>query len=330
MKRYPMVVFLAAPLLAAMFSRGIVGEAGGSAFGGWFTFTGARYDSDRYWEYSYVVIAQVTEARRSPDLSVDDTVVVHPFGTLSGQFDVGKNAEVTVTGPQAAYGLRRSDMVLVSLSDPLVAFNRPGRRKIEPRPAVPYCVNDVDDEFPYMPQGGLGIEKISGFSDRKVQRTLSAIQNLRRKPVVAAGTGSGYWRNHSLVCAEVADVKLARANAERYFFRILGTVSGAYDPRKAPKLSVVLDSNARHSMLDENVLDLAPHDIVLLLLETEGFTGHWHIPAERAAFMPFAHDPIILASRSWGPQPNNAVGEAIGSTLGEIQKRRVREAIPRK
>jgi hypothetical protein len=297
-------------------------------FAGDFAFRAVRYDSDSYWEYSCVIIAIVNEVRpSSAGGHLTDVIVVNPVGTLSGRFDAGRNAEIAVLGQNAAYGLRKGDTVLMALFDPSAAHRESRKAVVRPRATLPYLADE--DPFPYMPQDDLGIEKITGFSDEKVQHTLAAIQALRKKPEVNAGTGSRYWDGHSVVCADVETVGAAQGQAERYDFRILGTVSGCCDPGTTRKLSVVLDSGARHSMLDERVLDLQPHDTVLLMLEREGLTGCWHIPEERAAFMPFTHDPIITASRSWGPQPNNAVGEAIDSMLGEIQKRRVREAIPR-
>jgi hypothetical protein len=301
---------LAVAILAATLARGIsVADAAWDA---------VRFDGDYYWTMNYVVLARVVEARKFADPSGDrlDTVIARPMGTLSGGFDAGKTPRITIRGFQAANGLHTGDVILAAMHDHLVAAKRPNTE------AVYYT---EDGPFPYMPHQFRAIEVVSGFADETVQETRAAIQKLRRKPEVKSGDTPQYWESHSVVFAEAETFAMAGTHAASYVFLIRGTLSGGYDPGKMPRLSLVLDFDAEHSVLDERAHAIEPGDKMLLLLKRGGSDGEWHFPIERAAFMPFCHDPMILAERHWNPQPRNTALEAIGSTLTEIQKRRPRE-----
>jgi hypothetical protein len=312
MGRFSMPIFSASLSLAAAFACVIFAGGAWPAHAAW---DGARRDGDYYWTVGCVVIARVAEAHRTVDASVDplDTVIARPLGTLSGGFDAGKTPQVVIRGIGAADGLHSGDTILAALRDNAAALNRPNNEAIYFAGYGP---------FPYMPRGSEAIVRISGFSDESVQGTLKMIQKLRRKPEVKPGDTPQYWQRHCVVLAEAETISMARTHADSYVFRIIGTVSGGYDAGKMLRFSLVLGFDELHSVLDERLRGVRPHDVMLLLLEKDESDGQWRIPVERAAFMPFTHDPMIKANKDWGEQPNNAVGEAMDSTLSEIQKRR--------
>jgi hypothetical protein len=283
---------------------------------GQFSFKAARYDSDSYWTDNCVVIARIVEVRTSAQQFSDNAVVIRPLGTLSGRFDAGKNLRINVKGSFPVTRLHNGDTTLISLLNPRVS--RP-----EAAIAEPYLIDDPP--FPYMPEEYDAAEIITGFSDPKVQDTLSRIQKLRRKPTVNQGEGLAYWRCHSVVYAKVGGASRQVNRLQCYTFFVLGSLSGGYDAGKTSKISIVLDDDTTLRMLDERVRQIHAGDTVLLLCAEDASNGHWYIPEERAAFMPFTHDPIIHVSTGgeFVFYPNKGVGETIDGALREIRKRRV-------
>src|SRR5436309_1049408 len=103
-----------------------------------------------------------------------------------------------------------------------------------------------------MPQPGAPIAAITGVTDRRFQKTIAAIQELRSLPLVADGQGGTYWDEHSLIFAEVDyyyPIGFGTFRKPRLLVRPLGTVTGSFDPAILPLISVEWN----HAMRDEMV-----------------------------------------------------------------------------
>jgi hypothetical protein len=245
-----------------------------------------RKDTDGHWTYCCVILASIEMVH--PDKNDEMTVILHPLGTITGDFDAGHGRHL-VLHCDAVDGLQPGEDVVLVLFDAAI-FSR-----IKPKEST-WVIQDGTHE--YMPNF-LPVARVSGFSDPKVGRILDAIQDLRLKPPQISDYRKNYWSTHCLVYGEVKAFENASSPHRcKLAFHPLATMAGDFDAAGANSFEFVMDYRSLHQLLDERMNDLPREgDRMLFLLSTAQDKSGWRIAYERCGFMPNAHDPMCLVDR---------------------------------
>ena len=278
-----------------------------------------RYDTGDFWSWNSVLYAEIiTGWTNGPDAD-SGTILIRPLGTLSGKLDPGTRRELRLSC-RSQVSAKPGDKVIVAILNTGMYYSTP---PTNPRYVVQF------DWWAAWPKHFNPFVIVSGLSDPAVRETLAVIQELRHKPPLLGPGLAGYWQQHSVVYAEVADEASVPASpVVTYRFRIIGTVSGTCDVGKTPEVSLDLDSRRLIFLFDERFVSMPTRgDMMLLLLKRDGSHARWHVAEERSEFMPFAHDPLIHVSRSMEPRTGLLMREVIDGTLSRIQGSRRGEGV---
>jgi hypothetical protein len=265
---------------------------------------GGREDSDLYWTYHSVIVASVVTVRRNSSEST--IIVLHPLGTLTGNFDVGTSREIEVASNSEFHAMPRETVVIYLWDSSIIGDT------------VSHCRFVIQDASPQVVKPYI---IVTGLNDPRVENVLAMVGKLRSKPRVVLG-GEKYWQDHSLIYAQVSDVSLAHTSLA-IAFDVLGTVSGCYDAGEWPRLTDTRETDKLFYVLDES-LDKVPSegDRMLLVVQRDPTSGEWNIANERATYMPRARDPMTRVSRSGDPKANKLMREAVDSALARIRELR--------
>jgi hypothetical protein len=287
-----------------------------------------------YWATHSVVYAKVVGWRTTIDTA--GTLVLQPHATLSGAFDAAANPEIVVKANAIVSPGFESDPVPVPKPGQMVLFvlDGPPSDRVSGMPIQLYRVGWA---ALYMPDDCSPVSHVEGSSDRRVQRTLTSIQDVRRGAPFESATSREYWRNHSVILAQVWFTYAKR----RHYMVVfpLGTISGDFDagappglsepgkPPPAEPVSSELDPMAWTGLAVEwnqamrgEILDPSPkaRDKILLVLRKDEATGQYVSVETLSAFMPGEHYSSRIVKGFADPD--------VTATLEAIQQLRRRAA----
>ena len=258
-----------------------------------------RGDEDNYWKKQSLILARVVRSGLSDEVS---EFALRPLGTLSGNFDVSRSAEIIVRVWLKDFGFeispRTGELLLA------VVVNTRGAQIADARPRTVGVARFIGVKGAiYMPLAGASIAVVNGLSDPKFRDTLSSVQRLRLTPNIQAGKGAEYWREHSLIFGEVQYYlprEAGRMPVARILLRPFATLSGSFDAGSFPIFSVEWNS----AMRDE-IVERQPRggDKVLVVVQRNARSPlEWDSPDGRSAYMPGNHESFHIVKGLGDPE----------------------------
>jgi hypothetical protein len=254
-----------------------------------------------YWDRFSVVVAEVIDPQAPGEVKGLQGVVLRPLATLSGRFEAPMFGKFTsdVEYQEGASGgsepTAKGQIVLVVVED-VEGFYRGGGYRIPV------------GEFVYLRESLDPIEVVESFSDKQVEATLKAIQDVRKdeesrksqrlpspSPAKTADNAvAKYWASHGVVFAQVKAVNGLKAgeSLSTVVLRPILTLAGAgaFDAGLTPEVAAVAD-------LKKFGPGKAPAagDKVLVVLERDG--NSYRVAQEEPEYMPKVSDrrfPICI------------------------------------